>query len=88
MTELKWRRVGPQDYRATLPDGTEARVSGHYVDERGRNGDHGRLTGWQWGAQVDGNFVTDHWHGRMRDAKNAVQQHLDRAAADKGDAGR
>lgn len=82
---LKWRRAAPQDYRATLPDGAVARVSGWFVDDRGHEGDHGVLTGWQWTAEVNGQFVMAQPAPlpRMRDAKDAVQQHLERVAASK-----
>jgi|HubBroStandDraft_1064217.scaffolds.fasta_scaffold164056_2 hypothetical protein len=72
---LKWRHVGPQDYRATLPDGTEAKVSGRFVDDRDYDGG---WAGWQWGAQVNDTYLTDGWRDFMREAKEDVQQYVDR----------
>jgi len=80
MTELKWRRVGPQDYRATLPDGAEAKVSGRYVDDRAYDGG---WAGWQWGAQIDGAYLADSWRDFMREAKEDVRKYVERVATDK-----
>ncbi len=75
---LKWRRAAPQDYRATLPDGAEAKVTGKYVDDRDYDG--GTLTGWQWTAEVNDQFVMPCGVALslMRDAKAAVQQYVGR----------
>lgn len=70
--ELNWRRVAPQDYRATLPNGTEARVSGWFVDDS-TNGDGG-ISQWQWIAEIGGSPIEGCTFPRMYNAKAAVNR--------------
>lgn len=73
--ELEWRRIAPQDYRTTLPNGAEARVSARFVDDRDYDGGSAM---WEWFATVDGQHVEECLYSRMYEAKSAVQRWADK----------
>lgn len=75
---LTWIRVAPQDYRATLLNGTEVRVSAEFVDDRDYDGGHAQ---WQWYAQINGDHAEDCTYETKSNAMAAIERWIARREA-------